>query len=225
MGEYYVYCYKNPIDGSLFYIGKGKKDRCYHHLKGNRENKRFNNYIKSLINSNIFPIIEKIEENLSENKAYELEESLIKKYGRKDIDTNGILLNICNSARPPSRKGISPSIETRAKMSKSRKGKNHHFYNKSFSKEHRKNIANGLKGRKLSKQTIQKRTDSVSKTWKVTTPEGKEILIKNLCDFCRSNKLNPSHMRSIALGERKTHKGYKCSYNNIDDRKIYKKSK
>jgi len=51
------------------------------------------------------PIIQKIADNLSEEAAYELEEDLIKFYGRRDIDPNGILTNICSSNRPPVKRG------------------------------------------------------------------------------------------------------------------------
>ena len=32
--EHYVYALVDPINRITFYIGKGKKDRCYAHLKG-----------------------------------------------------------------------------------------------------------------------------------------------------------------------------------------------
>lgn len=51
--------------------------------------------------------------------------------------------------------------------------------------------------------------DKVAKNWMVTK-NGDEIMIKNLANFCKINGLNEGHMRSVAKGRRKQHKGWKC---------------
>jgi hypothetical protein len=101
---YYVYQYSHPVTNIPFYIGKGKKGRCLVHLKETKENTE--NYkkwcvIESLRNKNLEPIITILSENLTEIQAYELEEKYILQYGRRDLDEEGILTNICLSNRPP----------------------------------------------------------------------------------------------------------------------------
>lgn len=101
---YYVYQYIDPRSNNPFYIGKGKHKRYLHHMletKENTENIKKWAYIQGLLNKNLFPVISIVKDNLIENDAYDLEERLIKQYGRKDIDENGILTNICIGSRPP----------------------------------------------------------------------------------------------------------------------------
>lgn len=102
--NYYVYHYLDPTTNMPFYIGKGKGNRLLKHLKEtkyNTENKKKYAYIQGLRNKGLAPIIEKIAEGLNKDEAYDLEEQLIKKYGRINIDENGILTNICPNNRPP----------------------------------------------------------------------------------------------------------------------------
>lgn len=108
---YYVYGLIDPCNNLPFYIGKGKDNRAFSHLNENInrnkiDNKRKFNKIKSIKSQGLEPFIEFYAQNIEdENLAYEIEESLIKKYGRKGYDDGGILLNICLSSRPPNHKG------------------------------------------------------------------------------------------------------------------------
>jgi hypothetical protein len=45
-------------------------------------------------------------------------------------------------------------------------------------------------------------------------PQGERVTIINLQSFCRSNNLNPVHMRNLISGERKSHKGWKWDLEN-----------
>ena len=127
MNSYYVYVYKNPLKDNIpFYIGKGKDNRMFDHLLetiDTTSNRRKYYTIQSIRNAGLEPVIEKIEENLSESSAYELEESLIEKYGRAGYDVGGILTNVCKNNQPPSPKGKTKSAEHRKKLSESHKGK------------------------------------------------------------------------------------------------------
>ena len=101
---YYVYVYRHPITKIPFYVGKGKNGRMFHHLnenKNNFENERKFQCIQQLKNKNLQPLIGRYAKNLDEETAYKIEENLIRKWGRKDFDKNGILLNICINNRPP----------------------------------------------------------------------------------------------------------------------------
>ena len=96
---FYVYVYLDPrfkgdyeydslkFDYRPFYIGKGKKNRYLEHLKIVENNrklpynaKRFH-IIKEILSIGLKPIIFKIEENLTELKALNLEEKFIRTIG------------------------------------------------------------------------------------------------------------------------------------------------
>jgi len=91
--NYYIYSYSDPRTGELKYIGKGTNDRLNSHWKTLRCNPLFQNFLLELKDLDLEPVIEKLEEGLSNSDAYIKEYRLIKKYGRLDIEEKGILLN------------------------------------------------------------------------------------------------------------------------------------
>ena len=239
--KYYVYHIINPTTNRLFYVGKGTGHRCKQHLTDKKEyafNKRLNGYIRNLIEDNNAPIITKIAEDLTEHEAYELEESEIKKYGRRGIDENGILLNILESGRPPSVKGKDHpwygrkhTDETKSKISKTlkeniakgliipRKGFTHseaakekirqsHLGKKQTPEAIEKSRQANL-GRKQTDYQKRKASEANSKTWRITTPDGLEETITNLRQYSLERGLDPGNMMHVASGRQKHHKGYK----------------
>ncbi|WP_434083262.1 LEM-3-like GIY-YIG domain-containing protein, partial [Escherichia coli] len=80
-----------------FYIGKGKGNRPYHHLRETKETtENLKKYakIKSIRDFGVEPVVSFWERNLSETQAYDLESKLILTFGRKGIDETGILTNM-----------------------------------------------------------------------------------------------------------------------------------
>lgn len=61
-------------------------------------------------------------------------------------------------------------------------------------------------GDKHTQESIEKLCDE----WEVITPNNETLIIKNMLSFCRENNLNPSAMSSVARGNRRHYKGYKC---------------
>ncbi len=108
---YYVYKYLRE-DGSPYYIGKGKDRRAY------QPHKRSNG---ADITPKDTSRIEFIQQNLTEEQAFSLEDKLIKKYGRKS--DGGILINMLLGPRGKSGRVFSHTEESKRKMSESRKGK------------------------------------------------------------------------------------------------------
>lgn len=105
---YYVYQLVDPRNNQPFYIGKGKGRRAKTHLWEIPETRNVykENKIASIRKDGLEPVIEYIAENIiDETLAYDIESTLIKKYGRKGYDKNGTLTNICEDVRPPNHKG------------------------------------------------------------------------------------------------------------------------
>ena len=84
-------------------------------------------------------------------------------------------------------------------------------YCEAKSQNHRNNISRALKGKKKSKEHILLASFARSKQYKMLSPAGKIIEIKNMSDFCRKNNLNQGCMIGVFLGRYgyKSHKGYK----------------
>jgi hypothetical protein len=88
MNNYYVYQYIRE-DGTPYYIGKGRNQRAWEpHKRANGSDMRPKDKER----------IQILKENLSEQEAFDLEDELILKYGRKDLGT-GILANLSNGGR------------------------------------------------------------------------------------------------------------------------------
>ncbi len=72
----YVYIYRDPITGFVFYVGRGKGNRCFAHLKDTRESRKVA-VIKRLRDSGTLPIIDILASGLSESQAKLVEASVI----------------------------------------------------------------------------------------------------------------------------------------------------
>lgn len=73
---FYVYAWFYKKSGKIFYIGKGKNDRCFERKLGR------NAYFKNIVNKNQVSV-KKLYENLSEKDALDLERRLIHEYWAK----------------------------------------------------------------------------------------------------------------------------------------------
>lgn len=74
---YYVYLYINPLDNSIFYVGKGKGNRVFEHLRNNNESKKVN-AIKKIRANGKEPIIEILVHGLpDEETAFRIEAAVI----------------------------------------------------------------------------------------------------------------------------------------------------
>lgn len=182
--EFYVYIYYDPSrNKEPIYVGKGKNDRAWKHLKSIKKHPFIQrlNYMKE---HNIKPIIG-IYSGLDEEFAFLLEMELISKFGRKDLN-RGPLLNLTDGGDG----SINVSQETRKKMSLNNLGK-------ILSKETCLKMSASRKGRIVSESTRKKISESnKGKTGHMTGKNHRE-----------DSKIKSSKTNSLI------HKGKKRNYN------------
>jgi group I intron endonuclease len=113
--------------------------------------------------------------------------------------------------------GFKHTKEHKEKLRKMYLGQNNPMYGRSYHRnnEHKNNMSKLLKGIKKTPEHIAKRVNAVSQQWIIINPSGEKKQIKNLKEFCRINKLNPSSMSKVAYGKQTNHKGWKCSKKDI----------
>jgi len=128
--NYYVYALIDPINIIPFYIGKGKNNRCYTHLKGYANyNQEKLNYINNIRNLGFEPIVYKIVENLNNSQSLKIENVLINYY--KEYLTNKDIVI-------PDRSGCKLSDEHKNKLRLKNIGK-------TLSEDHKEKIGNSNK--------------------------------------------------------------------------------
>ena len=75
---YYVYLHRRATDGSVFYVGKGRKDRGWHISR--QYNRRW------MGNARKYGcVVEIVDDSMSEDQAFELECNLIEEYGLDNL--------------------------------------------------------------------------------------------------------------------------------------------
>lgn len=92
--------------------------------------------------------------------------------------------------------GKKHSQETKKKQSEKRK-------------EWFKNNINPNKGKPCSEKTKEMISEKNSKIYKLISPSGEILEIKNLTKFSKENNLNIGCMQQVVSGRNKTHKGWK----------------
>lgn len=234
--KYYVYQYIDPRNLKPFYIGKGTGSRYLKHLKEtsqNTENRKKYAIIEHLRILGLEPIIEKVKEGLTETEAYAFEEQLIRKHGRRDLDVNGILCNICIEARPPSSKGKIHSDEFKKHLSETRKGSNNPMFGRKQTQKYfeasalRKGANNFFFGKTHSKEKMtqiletkkQKGTQlgwpkgkprsketktKLSSKWLITELDGSQHTVTNLNEFAKERGIHPEVLRLSSKKKRNT---------------------
>ena len=144
MNNILVYRHRTLDTHEVFYIGIGS-------LKRSKSRHR-SIFWKNVVDKHNY-YVEILRHNLSWEEACELEQLLIKEYGRRDLRT-GCLVNMTDGGEGSPGKKI--AIKTREKMSKSHKGKK-------LTKEHKINLSIAKKGIAPSLITKNKQLEAISK--------------------------------------------------------------
>jgi hypothetical protein len=201
--RFYTYAYLRE-DRTPYYIGKGVRYRLFEGSGKPCPVPKDKNRI-------IF-----LKQNLIEEEAFKHETYMISVFGRK-ID-GGILLNktfggegasgrvVKDSTRVILKEKCSGWKHTPEAIEKIRQSSLSRIYSPK-SEETKRKISNTLKGRKLSKELVDKRTQSVCKnTYVIISPDGVKYNTNNLKEFQRQNNLK--HLYDVVSGKRKQEKGW-----------------
>lgn len=85
--RFYVYELIDPDNNKTFYVGKGKANRIYKHLKyalkGDPSEK--SHKIRKILHQGSKPLLKIVKSGMSEDKAYQYENILINKYGINNL--------------------------------------------------------------------------------------------------------------------------------------------
>lgn len=148
----YVYIYYDPRSTPYIpiYVGKGVGNRMFDHLY-ECTNHLFKRKLEKIHSLGLRPIIEKCQDNISDQEAIELEKQLIKRFGRLDLKT-GTLCNFTDGGEGSP--GRIVSDKTKALWSAQRKGKKQTpaqyeaNCNRKVTQEHKDKISKSLQGKK-----------------------------------------------------------------------------
>jgi len=158
-GKYYLYRHIRLDTNHPFYIGIGTK------RKSNKLSTYERAYTKRGHNTFWDKVVQKSNyrvEILLESDDYEFikqkEIEFIALYGRRNLNL-GTLVNLTDGGEI--RRNVIISEETRKKISESSKDRPSANKNKKWSQEFKNKISNSLKGKKLSKESIEKRTKTL----------------------------------------------------------------
>jgi hypothetical protein len=87
------------------------------------------------------------------------------------------------------------------------KGKNHPMFGKKHSGQHKENIKLSLQGKQRSEQAKINAGEGRAGYYKIITPTGKELIIKNLSKFCKEHNLHMSNLWNRGISKK-----YKCQH-------------
>jgi len=155
---FYVYKITDPRNDEVYYIGKGKGSRMKAHLYPYylRKDIPVNKRHKEILSENLKPVFVKVEDNLEEWEAFNLERELIENIG---IDN---LANLCNGGGGCA--GYSPTKEQRERMGRAQKryleNHEHSWTGKKHTEKTKKKMSKSATGRKHTKETKKKLSEA-----------------------------------------------------------------
>jgi|APGre2960657404_1045060.scaffolds.fasta_scaffold59843_2 hypothetical protein len=220
--KYYVYGLVNPIDGEIFYVGKGSGKRAYDHLKpsgwGNNSHKL--NKIQKIRKNGMEPHVLFLYENLDEKMAFDMEIREINRLKKDGVNltnmTNG---GDCGPIRFGKRSKSERQIvaeKTKEAMWKEEIRERH--LNSIRSESNRKRLSeNQIQKLRTNKEWFEKFTKSNYKneyrTRKVVRDDG--VIFNSVEDVARFYGTRLNVITRHLNGKRKTYKNHVFTYLDI----------
>lgn len=173
MNNFYTYLYRNPFTLEPIYVGKGKGDRAYDHLKlPPKTNPMLRNKIRAYRRRGQEPTIEFLCTNEDEEFVFLVEVEAIAKYGRIDLDT-GTLCNFTDGGESTS--GYKATKAVRKKWSEAKTGSKNPAFGKpgtttgkTMSDEAKARVKAGCLAR-----AARRKTEGLSPSWNSGIKTGK----------------------------------------------------
>lgn len=185
MNDYYVYAHLK-VDGTPFYVGKGRGKRAY---SKSMRSSWWKHQVQKLGN---FPSVVLLAENLTEIDAHNVEKYWIALWGRRNVHPGGILINLTDGGEGCAGKVV--SAETRAKMSHTRKSKG-------LKTVHSKDTALKISRARLGETQLVY----------LTHPDKGVVQVTNRAEFCRTYGLVRWKVSSLLRGKRSVYKNWSVS--------------
>jgi hypothetical protein len=184
MNNYYVYQLIDPRNNTPFYVGEGKNDRAWSHLrfKSGCNNPHKDRIIQKIHDLGLEVIVKIIYKDLSKAESIQLEETLIAEIG---IDN---LSNICANANPP--------ILT---------GNANGFYGKTHTADNKKKCGDANRGKNTKTEIGTKAiSDAMKLRWQDPKSRENQInALKSRKGEKRSAEAKESYKKSAALRDAK----------------------
>ena len=98
--------------------------------------------------------------------------------------------------------GWKQTEESNRKRSEALKGENNPMFGKTHSESARKAISKSLEGN----------TRNIRRTYIVTEPDGTEVIVESMKEYCSDKDVDPANLIKVARGKTKQAKGYTAKY-------------
>jgi hypothetical protein len=222
--DFYVYVYLDPrkigpffyqeleFEYEPFYVGKGRNWRYKYHLltvkRGKYSNLPKNQKIKKIIEDGFEPIIIKYSQNLEEKQSFMIEQELILKIGRKDLNS-GPLNNLSNGGEGNGNRKFSE--EHRKNLSLAKSGKTTENMKKHLKNLHKSMIGNQRTlGMKFTKESIEKMIKSRIKPIVKMDMQGN--VLEEFSSIKEAMEKTKISMKKVLRGTAKTAGGFFWKY-------------